>query len=144
MKDAILAFTGPHRFLSNYYPSVVAYEGQLYPTAENAFQAAKTLDSALRERFTRFTPSDAKHVGRSIPLRAGWDDMRIAVMEEVLRSKFDHTVRRSLLEATGDAALVEGNTWGDTFWGRCNGVGENNLGKLLMKIRAELLCGRMS
>jgi predicted NAD-dependent protein-ADP-ribosyltransferase YbiA (DUF1768 family) len=31
--------------------------------------------------------------------------------------------------------LIEGNWWGDTYWGVCNGVGENHLGKLLMKIR---------
>jgi predicted NAD-dependent protein-ADP-ribosyltransferase YbiA (DUF1768 family) len=43
-----------------------------------------------------------------------------------------------MLKATGDEELVEGNWWNDTFWGVCNGVGENNLGKLLMKIRAEL------
>lgn len=42
-----------------------------------------------------------------------------------------------MLEATGDAELIEGNHWGDTFWGVCNGVGQNNLGKLLMAIRSE-------
>jgi predicted NAD-dependent protein-ADP-ribosyltransferase YbiA (DUF1768 family) len=42
-----------------------------------------------------------------------------------------------LLE-TGDAELVEGNWWDDTFWGVCNGVGQNNLGKILMDTRREL------
>lgn len=32
----------------------------------------------------------------------------------------------------------EGNTWGDKFWGVCDGEGENHLGKLLMEVRAEL------
>ena len=39
-----------------------------------------------------------------------------------------------LLE-TGDEELVEGNTWSDTTWGVCNGVGENKLGRLLMIVR---------
>jgi hypothetical protein len=43
----------------------------------------------------------------------------------------------ALLLATGDMELIEDNDWDDTYWGVCNGAGENNLGKLLMKIRAE-------
>ena len=39
---------------------------------------------------------------------------------------------------TRDTELVEGNTWGDIYWGVCNGVGENHLGKILMRIRSEL------
>jgi predicted NAD-dependent protein-ADP-ribosyltransferase YbiA (DUF1768 family) len=39
---------------------------------------------------------------------------------------------------TGDLQLVEGNYWGDTFWGVCNGKGENHLGKILMRVRKEL------
>lgn len=62
-------------------------------------------------------------------------------MEELLRIKFsgiDPFLTRALLE-TGDAELIEGNTWNDTFWGVCNGEGENNLGRLLMKVREELI-----
>ncbi len=58
-------------------------------------------------------------------------------MELVLRQKFSHPGLLALLLATGDMELVEDNDWDDTYWGVCNGVGENNLGKLLMKIRAE-------
>jgi hypothetical protein len=42
------------------------------------------------------------------------------------------------LVGTGDAELVEGNTWGDEFWGVCNGRGSNQLGRLLMEVRALL------
>ena len=44
------------------------------------------------------------------------------------------------LIATGDAYLEEGNTWHDTCWGvdAKTGVGENHLGKILMKVRSEL------
>ena len=42
-----------------------------------------------------------------------------------------------LLE-TGNQELVEGNTWGDIFWGVCNGKGQNWLGKILMMVRDEI------
>ena len=49
----------------------------------------------------------------------------------------NETLKTNLLK-TGDAMLIEGNTWGDRIWGQVNGVGENNLGKILMRIREEL------
>ena len=60
-------------------------------------------------------------------------------MEDICRAKFtqNEELKKKLID-TGDATLIEGNTWNDTFWGVCNGVGENNLGKILMKIREEL------
>lgn len=40
--------------------------------------------------------------------------------------------------ATGDAILIEGNTWGDRFWGVCEGFGQNHLGHVLMRVRVQL------
>ena len=59
-------------------------------------------------------------------------------MEEALRIKFSNPKLRKALLDTGDEYLEEGNTWGDQYWGVCNGVGKNKLGKLLMKIRQEI------
>ena len=50
MQPAILAFTAEHRYLSNFYPSVIRAEGISYPTVEHAFQAAKTTDTGLRRK----------------------------------------------------------------------------------------------
>jgi predicted NAD-dependent protein-ADP-ribosyltransferase YbiA (DUF1768 family) len=58
-------------------------------------------------------------------------------MEEILRMKFADERLRDKLTSTAPVELVEGNWWGDTFWGVCKGVGENHLGRLLMKIRDE-------
>jgi hypothetical protein len=56
-------------------------------------------------------------------------------MRELITLKFaDKELRKKLL-ATGESYLEETNTWRDTFWGVCNGVGENWLGKLLMEER---------
>ena len=59
-------------------------------------------------------------------------------MLSIVRAKFENAYLRRRLIATGDAELMEGNDWGDRFWGVCRGKGENRLGKILMKVRAEI------
>ena len=132
-------FRGQYRFLSNFYPCLIEFEGNVYISVEHAFQAAKTLDEDWRESiFWARTPSDAKRIGRKVPLREDWEEIKLSVMENLLRQKFNIFDFKSALLATGDEELIEGNWWGDTFWGVCNGQGENHLGKLLMKIRSEI------
>lgn len=63
------------------------------------------------------------------------------VMYAVCEEKFKQEPFKTLLMRTGESILIEGNTWGDTYFGVCNGVGENNLGKDLMSIRGRLLEG---
>lgn len=80
-----------------------------------------------------------KRLGRRVKLRPDWESIKDQVMYEVCKAKFSqNTDLRDKLVATGDAELVEGNTWGDKIWGICNGQGENRLGKILMKVRTEL------
>jgi ribA/ribD-fused uncharacterized protein len=74
-----------------------------------------------------------------VKLRSDWTEIRLEIMEKIVRAKFwqnPHLARK--LVATGDQKLVEGNRWNDTFWGVCRGVGENHLGKILMRVREEL------
>jgi predicted NAD-dependent protein-ADP-ribosyltransferase YbiA (DUF1768 family) len=59
-------------------------------------------------------------------------------MRELCRQKFAIPWLRNKLLQTEDWLLVEGNAWNDTFWGQCRGVGENNLGRILMAIRHEI------
>ena len=132
-------FAGQYRFLSNFYLCNVMLDGVSYPSTENAYQAAKTLDHELRKQFQSCTASAAKKGGRYLPLRKDWESAKLGVMLDLLRKKFARGAIRDQLLATGDVELIEGNTWGDTYWGVCGGVGENMLGKLLMQVRAELL-----
>lgn len=128
------SFSGEYRFLSNFYAD--PHGG---PTVEHYFQAAKTLNPDEIEAILRArTPGQAKSMGRKATLRPDWDDIKDGVMLELLRDKFYIKHMRSKLLATGDAELIEGNTWGDTYWGVCNGRGQNKLGKLLMQVRDEL------
>lgn len=135
----IAKFSGTFRFLSNFYPAPVTMRGVVYPTTEHAFQAAKTLDLVQRAQIARCTtPGQAKRLGRKVTLRAEWEEIKMEVMLACLRAKFRHEPLRSMLLGTGDAQLVEGNEWGDTFWGVCKGEGKNVLGVQLMLVREEL------
>ena len=138
--DRIESFEGPNRYLSNFGAGEAMYDGVPYDCAEKAFQAAKTLDMAVREQIRNATtPGVAKRLGRQAPLRKGWEEMKVGVMRDVVRSKFERNqdLARKLL-ATGDTELVEGNWWNDVFWGVCRGRGRNMLGKIIMDVRTEL------
>ena len=138
-------FSGTYRFLSNFFivPGGLEYEGRRYPTLEHAFAAAKSLDPVVREAIAALSgASQAKRAGRAISLRPDWEAVKLAVMADLLARKFScETLARALTE-TGETELVEGNNWGDIFWGVCDGRGENHLGRLLMELRARLIAGR--
>lgn len=128
-----------YRFLSNFYAFPIEYKGKMFPTSEHAYQAVKMAEEDDFEVVrTAFTPADAKKLGNSLPIRSDWNEVKIELMEEILRAKFSYPLMGERLLKTGNAHLEEGNTWGDKFWGTVKGVGENCLGKLLMKIRKEL------
>jgi ribA/ribD-fused uncharacterized protein len=136
----IAAFQGEYRFLSNFWPATVEFEGVTYPTVEHAYQSAKTLDVAERRRIAALaTPAEAKHAGEALVLRADWASIKYEVMLRCVRYKFTHHAELGkLLLGTGDAYLEEGNTWGDVIWGVYEGRGTNWLGKILMQVRGEL------
>ena len=131
-------FEGKFRWLSNFYPCDVPYEGLLYPSSEHAFVAAKTLDQSLRLKIQEIeTPGWVKKFGRNLELRPNWDSIRIAEMKKIVTAKFAYNpwLKDKLLD-TAPHELVEGNYWNDRFWGKdLAGYGENNLGKILMEIR---------
>lgn len=132
-------FDGEYFFLSNYSASPFRIDYVLFPTMEHYFQANKAdnQNDYLHIAYAR-APGEAKRLGRKIQLRPDWEKIKDNVMLTGLRKKFADPELRSLLLATGDEELVEGNYWGDTYWGVCNGVGQNKLGKLLMQVREEI------
>jgi len=136
VKDLINDFRGEYRFLSNFHYSLVEYKGILYSTLEGAFQAAKTPFPQERVQFETMRPDRAKQKGRYVTLRDDWEDVKVSIMAELIKDKFSrHQHLRDLLLKTGDAELVEGNWWGDDFWGVCTPSGLNILGRLLMRER---------
>lgn len=137
MPGTIDWFKNDYAFLSNMYETSVVYRDIVYNNSESAFQAQKDPKKALA--FVGISGYDAKKLGKKVTLRPDWDSVRLQVMHDVVYAKFSQNkdLKQKLL-ATGDAFLMERNTWYDYFWGVCNGKGENHLGKILMQVRREL------
>lgn len=141
--EPILSFMGENRWLSNFAASDVSYEGEIYPTVEHAYQAAKTLDLKQRKEIQELaTPKEARQKGQTVTLRYGWESIKLSIMKELVKQKFQQPYFRDLLLATGNAYLKEGNYWHDNFFGsctcdkpKCRNTGKNNLGLLIMAIR---------
>ena len=132
-------FRGDYAFLSNFHRTPFEWQGQVWNTAEAAFQAQKTLDAFERERIRQASsPAAAKRLGRRVDLRPDWEHVKDDVMHSILVAKFAVPELRDALLATGDAELVEGNTWGDAYWGVHRGRGLNRLGQTLMCIRDDI------
>jgi len=138
----IAELTGKYRFLSNFWSCIIEMDGDVYPSVENAYQAAKcaNVDDNYddRRKFLHIKASEAKRLGKIVKMRPDWDEERLDVMYRLVRRKFQEPSLKLMLLATGNETIEEGNWWGDTFWGTVNGVGENHLGVILMRVREEL------
>lgn len=134
---SINKFRGKYFFLSNFYSATVKYNGILYQNSEAAFQAQKCPDQA--KEFSQLTPDQAKHLGRHVSIRPEWDTVKDSIMTAIIIDKFNRhpDLKTRLIETNGEE-LIEGNTWGDKYWGQVNGEGKNMLGKILMQTRARL------
>jgi ribA/ribD-fused uncharacterized protein len=132
-------FDGEYRFLSNFSNDIVHFKGLLFLNSEAAFQAQKCVVEEDKRPFCDLQPGRAKRLGRKVMLRKDWEQVKDDSMYEVVRAKFlQHPALAQQLLDTRDAELIEGNNWGDTYWGVCNGYGKNKLGKILMRVRDEL------
>lgn len=142
MPSGIKEFRGLYHFLSNFHEASVYWDGITYRNNEAAFQSAKLVDKNERLQFADMSPNEAKKLGRVVALRKDWEDVKLNIMYEIVKAKFTQNAGLTIrLLETGDALLEEGNHWGDRYWGTVNGIGENHLGKILMRVRAELRGG---
>lgn len=160
----VKGFEKEYSFLSNFWESPISLSyisplatedckaniiNIVFPTVEHAFQGFKVFkdwknptDSEIKDfiAFSKYeTPGKAKRAGRQVAINPEyWNSHRNEVMLFLLRKKFEIPELKEKLLATGNAYLEETNYWKDIYWGVCNGIGENNLGKLLMQLRQEL------
>lgn len=148
-----MKFRNEYYFLSNMFPCNVTIDmagvtipetlrtvpsgntTMTFPCSESAFQAAKCRNMKDMVQFQKLDGFAAKKAGQKVALRPDWETVKVTVMANVVKAKFDQhdDIRARLCSVTGE--ICEDNTWNDTFWGRCNGSGRNNLGKILMRIR---------
>jgi ribA/ribD-fused uncharacterized protein len=138
----ITEFQGDYRWLSNFFPVWVVYEGIQYPSIEHAYMSAKSFNELWRKKCSdpEMGPVEIKRLGMSIALRPDWEVIKVEVMAELVDQKFDKEPFRTKLLDTGDCLIQEGNRWGDKFWGVClrTNQGKNTLGKLIMEKRERL------
>jgi N-glycosidase YbiA len=132
-------FNGDFEFLSNMYPCDIEYEGVRFNSVEQAYQYHKTTSPKERMNILRCNePKKAKVLAKKFKfVREDWLSVRVSLMYKLLKLKFEIPELKEALLLTEGCELIEGNWWGDHFWGVCDGIGENNLGKLLMRVRSE-------
>lgn len=140
-------FRGDCWFLSNMYQCEITYNGHTFSCVEATFQAQKDLSRV--SEFEGISGQDAKRLGRRVNLRPDWESVKDNIMLEILRIKFsDPTLRKKLIHnktiIQNNGVIVEDNTWGDTYWGVCNGTGQNKLGQLLSEIRNEYIAQNLT
>lgn len=129
---------GKYAFLSNFYECPITCQGIAYRSSENLYQAAKTKNLEMRKKMAERSPGQAKRLGRRIDIRPDWEEIKVDAMRWIVKRKFaEHPDLAAKLIGI-DGEIVEDNTWGDRFWGRVDGQGENWLGKILMEVRDEL------
>lgn len=139
MKNKIDTFDGKYDFLSNFYECSINWEGKVYRNSESIYQMYKTLDNVPYD-FTQTTGAQAKKIGKTLNIRSDWNKIKLDLMYKICQEKFKQNPDLAQkLKNTGNSILIEGNYWNDTYWGICNGKGQNHLGKILMKIRDELM-----
>ena len=132
-------FRGSFGLLSNMSACKIIANGYEFNSLENAYQSCKCKNQEDIKLFVNITPVRAKELGNQITIKDNWDDIKLEVMENLVYQKFSKNDKlKFLLLMTGNEKLIERNKYGDTFWGISNGVGENNLGKILMKVRQQL------
>lgn len=135
-------FRGKKWFLSNMYPCEFVINGVKFKSVEHYFQYSKIKNEDVKRSILSIeSPAMTKILSSRNKRVDNWEEIKLEVMYTGLKAKFSQNLdlKRLLLE-TEDELLEEGNTWNDRYWGvdYYSRVGENHLGKLLMRVREEL------
>ena len=140
MTEPIKGFRDQFSFLSNFHLCTITWKGYTFTNSEAIYACEKCGGTPeLLKQFSTLSPNDSKKLGRKLPMLPNWDAQKYTVMLAILREKFaQNQSLRDKLIATGNVYIEETNYWKDHDWGVCNGIGQNNLGKLLMQVRLEL------
>ncbi len=120
------------------------YNGYVYASLEEAYQTSKFVETAP-EIAEQIKQSNSAHDAQKIAfankllVQPDWDSVKLSIMEQLLRLKLKQNpyVKQKLLE-TKDYQIVEDSPK-DAYWDwGPNRDGQKQLGKLWMKLRAEL------
>lgn len=146
--EQIKSFAGIYVIFSNFTPIRIEFENMIFGSVEHAYVASKTTNFKLR-RDVAMIPANkagkAKRLGRIFQLRPNWEKLKEEFMKDFVSQKFKKGLFKEVLLSTRDAEIIEGNyhhdnIWGDCYCKSCSDIpGENKLGKIIMKVREELL-----
>lgn len=132
--------------LDNFSAFGLTMENNYFQTSEHAFQYLKFIDSnyELAQKIKdSYSPNEARKIAHenSKFKNPDWSKVKYRNMYKVLKLKAEqNSVVKKKLLATKDYIIAEYCTDNDTDWGLDNNnCGENNLGKIWMKIRDELM-----
>ena len=138
----ITEFQNEYRWLSNFAPVKIKLDGLEFPSVEHAYMSAKSDDAEWKKFCSNpiNKAGDVKRQSRNIELKENWNDIKLDVMRECVKQKFNQEPYRTKLLKTGTQHIQEGNRWNDKFWGVClkTNKGENHLGRLIMDVRSAL------
>ena len=137
--EKICGFVDGYKWLSNMYPCAILHKGLGFNSTEAAYQASKTNNIEIAKTFQNVTGLEAKRMSKLIVPFKNWNDVKFNVMAQLVFQKFlIHPDLKQLLLDTGDKYIEETNHWNDMYYGVCNSIGENNLGKIIMATRKYL------
>ena len=132
---------------SNFSQHAIYIEGKIWRTIEHYYQAQKFNCLALQEEVrVAASPMLAKETANKLApqhLQENWHEIKERVMWQALTAKYSqHPELKELLLSTKERQIAE-HTSNDKYWGDAgDGTGLNRLGKLLMRLRHELLLNR--
>ncbi len=131
--------------LDNFSSFGLVMDGEYFQTSEHAFQYLKFVDTnkEIANKIKKsFSPNDARNIAHeNKKIRSSnWSEVKYQNMEKVLRLKVEQNpiVKEALIN-TKDYIIAENCIDEDTDWGLDNNNrGDNNLGKIWMKIRDDI------
>ena len=128
-------------YLSPFSAHEVEIDGILYKTAEHAYQALRMIPSVQQKIRDAKSPLDAWREAQLCKERGEVLDSynKNVLMEKIFRAKLEqHQDIKDILLESGTYELLKVYPT-DYYWGTgADGSGENQMGKLWMKLRFEL------
>lgn len=130
---------------SNFSSFEVEWKGRIWKTSEHAYQASHFFETApelVEEIFNSKSAHEAFKIAKANAEKApkNWEEIKVGIMEDIVRHKLEQNpyVMHKLIQ-TGDKYIVEDSPKDDCWgWGP-NKDGRNELGKIWMKLRDELV-----
>lgn len=130
-------FEDEFEFLNMFYNCKITIGKLTYLNAYAAYIASKCKNENDKRAFTRLSGIKAKKKSKSISIRDDWELVKVDVMKEIQKAKFDQNpeLKDKLLNIDGTIENLVMNS--DTFWCKnmIHNKGKNMLGNILMEIR---------